>query len=222
MRQPKSKNKSLILIALLIAVMTIFAGAGITYAYFQGSKLNEGKVDVGKIGLEWRNGVSTTLSNSATYKLAGTDGELERGNTDGTSLTAADGSAGGDLRLQASSADGQYVRVTFEAKAGETDVSSYITFRYVTSTSTSVFGSDTFWKKGDDNWYYYVNTEAKNKNVLAEGGYSILFNNIVLSGEFPTSLLGETITITFSYEAIQSTGIPVASVWGNTAASILK
>lgn len=219
MRQPKSKNKSLILIALLIAVMTIFAGAGMTYAYFQGSKLNEGKVDVGKIGLEWRNGF-TTLSKSTTYQLAGTDGELERGNTDGTNLTAADGSAGGDLRLQASSTDGQYVRVTFVAKVGETDVSSYITFRYVTSTSTSVFGSDTFWKKGDNNWYYYVNTSSN--NVLNSGGYSILCNNIVLSGEFPTSLLGETITITFSYEAIQSTGISVASVWGDTAASILK
>ncbi len=210
MRQPKGKNKSLILIALLLAVMTIFAGAGMTYAYFQGSKINDGKVDLGKVGIKWQNG-NTTLNNSTTYELS--DIELERGNEDGTNL-----SDNGDLRLTADSKTSQYVRVKFEAKVGDTDVSSYLTFRYVSSTSTSVFGSNAYWKKGDDNWYYYINTSK----ILQNGGFSILFNNIVLSGEYPTTLLGETITITFSYEAIQSTGISIKSVWGTTAASILK
>lgn len=219
MRQPKSRNKSLILIALLIAVMTIFAGVGMTYAYFQGSKLKDGEVNVGNVGIKWYNGLNM-LSNSTKYQLAGVN-ELERGNTDGTSLLQTDGTSGGDLRLQADSgAEAQYVRVKYEAKVGDVDVSSYLSFRYVASSSILVFGSNTFWKKGNDNYYYYVDKSGKGA-TMKNGNFSILFNNIVLSGEYPTSLLGETITITFTYETVQSANISIASVWGEDAKTAL-
>ncbi len=219
MRQPKSRNKSLILIALLIAVMTIFAGAGMTYAYFQGSKLKDGEVNVGNVGIKWYNGLNV-LSNSTIYQLAGVN-ELERGNTDGTSLLQTDGTSGGDLRLQADSgAEAQYVRVKYEAKVGDVDVSSYLSFRYVASSSISVFGSNTFWKKGNDNYYYYVDKSGKGA-TMKNGNFSILFNNIVLSGAYPTSLLGETITIAFTYETVQSANISIASVWGEDAKTAL-
>lgn len=346
MQKPKSQRLSLVFVALLAFVMMIFAGFGMTYAYFQGSKISEGEFKIGSVGAKWYNG-GTALSNTNIYQLAGTT-ELERGDSAGASLVKADGTAGGDLRLVANSdSTGQYVRVKPEAIVGKNlidiadftdtvnddhyneiltdfilevdqtytlslnynltssvssvlcsvgcgttgfakdiwyeeypsssgnlsftftptsthlafgtklairftrasalftatntisnvqlekgakateyekhieqeDVLSYLTFRYVSSSTTYVFGSNTFWKSGGDGWYYYINSNTK--NVLNASSYSLVCNNIVLSGTYPTRLLGKTIRITFTYEALQSVNSPVESVWGTSAATAL-
>lgn len=368
MQKPKSQRLSLVFVALLAFVMMIFAGFGMTYAYFQGSKISEGEFKIGSVGAKWYNG-GTALSNTNIYQLAGTT-ELERGDSAGASLVKADGTAGGDLRLVANSdSTGQYVRVKPKATVGKNllapdetwkttangltveylssddcfvlngtstktsmyaykwinlagtkghtysistnyvsgtvsrptdktyyavvyfgasdtenttnnwescnlenydtknenrvcnynyitrfwfyvtggvsfnnykvkvqfeegakatdyekhieqeDVLSYLTFRYVSSSTTYVFGSNTFWKSGGDGWYYYIN--ANTKNVLNASSYSLVCNNIVLSGTYPTRLLGKTIRITFTYEALQSVNSPVESVWGTSAATAL-
>lgn len=107
----------------------------------------------------------------------------------------------------------------YEKHVAREDVLSYLTFRYVSSSTTYVFGSNTFWKNGGDGWYYYIN--AGTKNVLNASNYSYVCNNIVLSGTYPTRLLGKTIRITFTYEALQSSNSPVASVWGTSGATAL-
>lgn len=104
---------------------------------------------------------------------------------------------------------------TYESYIEEEDVSSYLTFRYISGSNTFVVGSDSFWKKGTDGYFYYINTFTNNQ--LQEGGMAYVFNNIVLSGEFPSAWLGRSMKIVFTFESLQSANKPVVSVWGAPA-----
>ena len=118
MRKPKSQRASLLFVALLAFVVMIFSGFGMTYAYFQGSKISEGEFKIGSLGAKWYN-VGTVLTNTNIYQLAGTT-ELERGDTNGANITKTDGTEGGDLRLVANSdSTGQYVRIKPQAIVGK-------------------------------------------------------------------------------------------------------
>lgn len=345
MIRKKKKSSSFVLLSLLMAVMVVFAGIGITYAYFQSEKNINDDIGVGGDGIAWYN-YTTQLTNSNVYQLAGAE-ELARGNADGTSILQPDGSSGGDLRLVSSVTTGQYVRIKYTAMLGknlinvadfsdsvsnaqanvcatdyqlvagrtytlsfgynissstlssvvckvgcgstsyltdiasksysgsgnlsltfsptasqissgnklfikfssgasnhtttnvlsniqleeggvatdyeayieQVDVSSYLTFRYVTTETTAVMGTNDFWKLGDDGWYYYMNSQTS--NVLTSTAFAPVCNNIVLANNYSTRYLGHTITIRFSYDVLQSQNAPVEGAWGTSAKTIL-
>lgn len=102
---------------------------------------------------------------------------------------------------------------------GEVDVAPYLTFRYISGLNTFVVGSDTFWKKGGDGYYYYINNITG--NCLQAGSIAPIFNNIVLSGDYPTDWIGRNMKIVFTYESLQVANNPVSIVWGNSASSAL-
>lgn len=104
---------------------------------------------------------------------------------------------------------------SYESYIDEEDVSSYLTFRYISGSNTFVVGTDTFWKKGTDGYYYYINTVTNNQ--LQGSGMAYVFNNIVLSGEYPSAWLGRSMKIEFTFESLQYANKPVVSVWGAPA-----
>lgn len=108
---------------------------------------------------------------------------------------------------------------SYEKYIPQEDITSYLTFRYKTGSSTYTLGSANFWKKGADGWYYYIN--AGTSNIMTSGRYSFVCNNIVLDGSYPAKYLGRDIRITFTYQVLQAENQPVLTVWGQDAVNAL-
>lgn len=99
------------------------------------------------------------------------------------------------------------VATDYEPYIAETDVSSYLTYRFIENASTThVVGSNSFWKSGSDGYYYYIDPETD--NVFNGGMFVAVCNNIVLSGSYPTEYLGRSIKISTKFETIQAQNGP--------------
>ena len=219
MFKAKQKSNLIIWLTVLVVGMMLFSFVGTAIAYFQIEKNITGTFKVGVVSADWYNG-TTKLTAENPYQLcidtqnAPLNKKLVAGDSAGAYVTKVDGSAGGDIRIQASSSSaGQYVRVKFSAMIAETDVSQYLTFSYIDDENdiNFEFGTYDFWRDGEDGWYYFVDGDT---NILSASNYVMLFNNIKLSGSFPGALRGKVIDITFTYETIQSANNAVGSVWG--------
>ena len=202
------------LTTMLIGIL-LFACVGATYAYFHIQKDVLGNFKIGNIDATWYN-VGDLASEDNVYNLAGVDGELKRGVEAGVNVLNQTGTGVGDIRLLASddSAD-MYVRIKpyayVEIEDEKIDVTSYLTFRYIDNQTVYLFGDSSIWGK-DSGWYYY-------KNAVGASGGILIFNNVVLSGNYPTEYTDMPMYITFQFEALQVANSPVAAIWGATAAS---
>lgn len=107
----------------------------------------------------------------------------------------------------------------YESYIEETDVTEYLTYRYIIGSNTLVVGSNNWWKKGTDGYYYFI--DSLNQNQFTNQAIAYVFNNIVLSGEFKSEWLGRSIRITFKFESLQSANNPVVGIWGTPAANAL-
>lgn len=206
---------------LLIFVLCILS-IGYTYAYFSSTHQASANLELGKVGMVWRDYAVDQIINNGANSISITSEELDAGKFSKIQALTADQSSTRDSVLALMNSDATvsiYCRIKIEA--------SYIPKGDTVSIDCEDQWIQLAYDNGDGNpklitnngwfyyngYYYWGDSETKAlQSINAQNGI-IVANRIYLSTDVGADIYGGAVSITLTGEAVQTTNNAYKSVW---------
>lgn len=237
MRKYSIPKVAYVLLILMIACLSL----GYTYAYFSAFATASNNTELGKLNITWRNmGTKndelTNLFNDTSSILISGDTTLTRGEFSPIQATDNKGDTYA-LKLQMANFGGTvdaYCRLKIEATYTplngtatpcdpgwiQLGLDIYNQKTLITDIDYNIHGMYGWFYDQYTNSYYYGtkttegNNDVINLQVLPKNESRLIVDQIYLSNEASSALLGSNISIKLTLEGVQSTNAAYKTVWG--------
>ena len=209
-----------VLLVLMLGVLSI----GYTYAYFSSKYQASAAIQMGKIGLVWRDNAVDKLINNGANSISITAEELDAGAFSKILALTDDQSSTRDSVLELENKDATvaiYCRIkidaTYTPKDEEVQVNcgeQWIQLAYKYGASNPKLISNDGWFY--DNGYYYYGTDngaSKTLSPIDARSGLVVANYIYLSADVDAEIYGGAMSIVLTAEAVQTTNNAYQSVW---------
>ena len=208
-----------VLLILLLGILSV----GYTYAYLSSVKQVSGTLELGKIGLVWRdNSINEVINNGANSISVGAQ-ELDAGEFSKIQTLTQGQNSMRDLVLELVNIDATapiYCRIKIDATytpKGETDSiecdEQWVQLAYDNGNGTPKLISDNGWFYYEG-YYYHGSADTKTLEELDAAEGLVVANYIYLSSNIGTDVYGGSISISLIGEAVQATSDAYQDVWG--------
>lgn len=210
-----------VLVVFVLAVLSI----GYTYAYFSSTHQASANLELGKIGLVWRDNAVDKIINNGANSISITAEELDAGEFSKIQAPTQDQSSMRDsvLALMNNNATVPiYCRIKIEATytpKGETNAidcgAQWVQLAYDSGNGNAKLITNNGWFY-DNGYYYYGNASTKKLQSINVNNGIIVANRIYLSADVGADIYGGAMSITLTGEAVQTTNNAYQSVWSVT------
>ena len=208
-----------VLVVFVLGILSI----GYTYAYFSSTHQASANLELGKIGLVWRDNAVDKVINNGANSISITAEELDAGEFSKIQAPTQDQSSMRDSILALLNNDATvpiYCRVKIEASYTPRDEtepvecgSQWVQLAYDSGNGNAKLISNNGWFY-DDGYYYYGNGSTKKLQAINAKNGIIVANRIYLSPDVDADVYGGAMSITLIGEAVQTTNNAYQSVWG--------
>ena len=209
---------------LLIVVLGVLS-IGYTYAYFSSTYQASTNLQLGKIGIVWRDSVANKVINNGANSISIMAEKLDTGEFSKIQAPTEDQSSTRDSSLALLNQNATvpiYCRIKIDATyipKGESQPiecgEQWIQLAYNDGSTNSKLITNSGWFY--DNGYYYYgrdNGVTKTLTALNVNSGTIVANRIYLAPDVDAEIYGGEVSIILTCEAVQTTNNAYQAVWG--------